>query len=161
MKSKFPCPFGSWAHITFLGLFLTLPFHDTYVLDSASQVWMQNWLRWGVLKKILMSKHHVSKWIRIAISSKLPRWLTCAARVRTTVLAKQSDFLCLLLFLWLPCPLHFILNRKRTYSSFWNSSTRLDFCPGDILAKMVPFISICKEPKREIVFMSAGHTWNN
>lgn len=33
-------------------------------------------------------------------------------------------------------------HRQRTYSSFWNSSTRLDFWPGDILAKMVPFISI-------------------
>lgn len=31
---------------------------------------------------------------------------------------------------------------QNTYFNFWNSSTRLDFCPGDILAKMVPFTRI-------------------
>ena len=35
-----------------------------------------------------------------------------------------------------------LLSCTKTYFNFWNSSTRLDFCPGDILAKIVPFTRI-------------------
>lgn len=144
----------------YLSRFISHPFMLLTFFFSCSKLWTQTCVR--SFLKIQMSKSRMNNWIRIsgqwgpgiAIFCRSPKMTVICSWIKNYC-PRQTE--------WLPVPLTLPLtvmppgtshhlNWQRTYSSFWNSSTRLDFWPGDILAKMVPLISICKEPKRETFY---------